>query len=107
MKDVAKLMETKTGVYVLEDGSGSMVIDNKTTVIGTFNLAPRSANLNTECIVIVNSKQNSEGVLKGMEIEFLPENYWETTLEFNPDSKVGNYKRLKTWTRKIIPKEIL
>jgi phosphatidylserine/phosphatidylglycerophosphate/cardiolipin synthase-like enzyme len=28
----------------------SMVIDGKITVIGTFNLDPRSANLNTECV---------------------------------------------------------
>jgi phosphatidylserine/phosphatidylglycerophosphate/cardiolipin synthase-like enzyme len=85
----------------------SMVIDNEITVIGTFNLDPRSANLNTECIVIVNSKKISEGVLKGMEEEFKPENSWETTLEYNPDSEVNKFKRLKTWTRKIIPKEIL
>ncbi|MGB5419226.1 phospholipase D family protein [Algibacter sp.] len=85
----------------------SMLIDGKTTVIGTFNLDPRSANLNTECIVVVDSKKVSEGVLKGMEIEFKPENSWETTLDFNPDSEVSNYKRLKTWTRKVIPKAIL
>jgi len=85
----------------------SMVIDNKITVIGTFNLDPRSANLNTECVVIVHSDKISRGVLKGMEEEFKPENSWETTLEYNPDSEVNNYKRLKTWTRKIIPKEIL
>ena len=85
----------------------SMVIDNKTTVVGTFNLDPRSANLNTECIVIVNSEKITEGVLKGMNEEFEPENSWETTLDFNPDSEVGNMKRIKTWTRKILPKSIL
>lgn len=85
----------------------SMVIDNKITVVGTFNLDPRSANLNTECIVIVRSKKVTEGVLAGMNIEFKPENAWQTTLKFNPDSKVSKIKRIKTWTRKIIPKEIL
>lgn len=85
----------------------SMVIDNQITVIGTFNLDPRSANLNTECIVIVNSDKIAKDVLQGMEEEFKPENSWETTLDFNPDSEVGNFKRIKTWTRKIIPKEIL
>ena len=85
----------------------SMVVDGKYTVIGTFNLDPRSANLNTECIVIVNSKEVSLGVLKGMEEEFKPGNSWETTTDFNPDDKVSNYKRLKTWTRKVIPKKIL
>lgn len=85
----------------------SMVVDNEITVIGTFNLDPRSANLNTECIVIVNSKKISKGVLKGMEEELKPENSWETTLEYNPDSEVSKFKRLKNWTRKILPKEIL
>ena len=85
----------------------SMVIDKQITVIGTFNLDPRSANLNTECIVIVRSDKITEGVLMGMEEEFKPENSWETTLEYNPDSEVSKFKRLKTWTRKLIPKEIL
>lgn len=85
----------------------SMVIDKKTSVIGTFNLDPRSAHLNTECIVVVQSDQIAAGVLAGMEEEFRPENAWETTLNFNPDSKVKKSKRFKTWTRKIIPKGIL
>ena len=85
----------------------SMVVDNKITVIGTFNLDPRSANLNTECIVVVHSEKVSKEVLKGMNKEFKPENSWKTTLDYNPDNEVNNYKRLKTWTRKIIPKNIL
>ena len=85
----------------------SMVIDGEITVIGTFNLDPRSANLNTECFVIVNSEKITKGVSEGMDIEFNPENSWETTLDYNPDSEVENYKRLKTWTRKILPKGIL
>ena len=85
----------------------SMVIDGKTTVIGTFNLDPRSANLNTECITVINSKEITKFVLEGMEEEFKPENSWHITLDYNPDSEVSNYKRLKTWTRKILPKDIL
>ena len=85
----------------------SMIIDNEIAVIGTFNLDPRSANLNTECIVIIHSKKIAKGVLKGMEEEFKAENSWETTLNYNPDSEVDNMKRIKTWTRKILPKEIL
>lgn len=87
--------------------SKSMVVDNEITVIGTFNLDPRSANLNTECLAIINDKRISEGVLKGMEIEFKPENSWQTTLDFNPDSEVKVGKRIKVWTRKIVPKKIL
>jgi len=85
----------------------SMVIDGEITVIGTFNLDPRSANLNTECLTIIHSKEISKGVLVGMEEEFKPENSWETTLESNPDSKVSTVRRVKSWTRKILPKDIL
>lgn len=85
----------------------SMVIDGKLTVIGTFNLDPRSANLNTECLFIIPSQRIADGVAQGMEIEFLPENSWHVTTNFNPDSIVPAGKRLKTWTRKILPKSIL
>jgi phosphatidylserine/phosphatidylglycerophosphate/cardiolipin synthase-like enzyme len=85
----------------------SMVIDGEITVIGTFNLDPRSANINTECVTIVRSEQIAKNVMIGFEEEFKPENAWETTLNFNPDSKVDTYKRIKTWTRKLLPKDIL
>ena len=85
----------------------SMIVDGKITVIGTFNLDPRSANLNTECVTIINSEKVAQDVLIGFEEEFKSENSWETTLEFNPDSKVKKLKRIKSWTRKILPKEIL
>ncbi len=85
----------------------TMVIDEKITVIGTFNLDPRSANLNTECVVIMHSNKIAKKVLKGINEEFKAENSWETTLEFNPDSKVKKVKRIKSWTRKILPKGIL
>lgn len=85
----------------------TMVVDGMTTVIGTFNLDPRSANLNTECVVVIRSEKIAAGVLRGMEVEFLPENSWEVTQAFNPDSEASKMKRLKTWTRKVVPKAIL
>jgi phosphatidylserine/phosphatidylglycerophosphate/cardiolipin synthase-like enzyme len=85
----------------------SMVIDGKITVIGTFNLDPRSANLNTECVTVIYSKQITQDVQKEMEEELKPENAWETTLTFNPDSKSTLKKNLKVKMMKIIPKGIL
>ena len=85
----------------------SMVIDGHITVIGTFNLDPRSANLNTECITVIRSDSIAAGVLAGMEVEFRPENAWETTLQWNPDAAAGRMKRFKAWTRRVVPKEIL
>jgi phosphatidylserine/phosphatidylglycerophosphate/cardiolipin synthase-like enzyme len=102
-----ELQETLAHKPIFGLHAKSMVIDAETTVIGTFNLDPRSANLNTECIVIVKSTKISAGVLSGMNEEFLPENSWETTLKYNPDNEVSKFKRLKTWTRRIIPNKIL
>ncbi len=85
----------------------SMVIDGITTVIGTFNLDPRSANLNTECVTIIHSEKISREVLNGMIEELKPENCWETTLIFNPDSQAGFKKNLKLPAMKLIPKSIL
>jgi hypothetical protein len=42
-----------------------------------------------------------------MQLEYLPENSWQTTTSFNPDSEVSKWKRLKTFTRKLVPKSIL
>lgn len=67
----------------------SMVIDGNTTVIGTFNLDPRSAYLNSECFAVISSPQIAGGVLKGMNEALLPENAWHTTLQFNPDKEAG------------------
>ncbi len=87
--------------------SKSMVVDGRIAVIGTFNLDPRSANLNTECIVVIHSPVVAGKLQKVINEEFRKENAWETTLNFNPDSEAGCWKRFKTWTRHIIPKSIL
>lgn len=113
--DAAERYRVMTGALQKEIGftpvfglhAKSMVIDGEIAVIGTFNLDPRSANLNTECVTIIRSKQIAAAVLQGMEEEFKPENSWETTLESNPDSNAGMMKRLKAWTKGIIPKSIL
>lgn len=85
----------------------TMVIDSLVTVIGTFNLDPRSANLNTECVAGIESRIIAKRVLEHLEEEFQPENAWETTLQSNPDSVAGRKKRIGSWMRKILPKDIL
>lgn len=85
----------------------TMVVDGEITVIGTFNLDPRSANLNTECITIIPSERISKNVLSNILENYKPENSWETTLDFNPDGEVAISKQIKTWTRKALPKGIL
>ena len=102
-----ELHKSKTHKPLFGLHAKTMVIDGKISVIGTFNADPRSANLNTECITVVKSKPLSEEILKGMETEYRAENSWKISLEFNPDNEVSNYKQIKTWTRKVLPKSIL
>jgi len=113
--DAAEQMEIMTGALqeTLEERpifglhAKSMVVDGNIAVIGTFNLDPRSANLNTECIAIIRSEKVAQQVLSQMEIDYKPENSWETTLDFNPDKEVGGMKRAGTFVRKVLPKNIL
>jgi phosphatidylserine/phosphatidylglycerophosphate/cardiolipin synthase-like enzyme len=84
-----------------------MVIDGEITVIGTFNLDPRSANLNTECITIIYSNKITADVEKEMEEDLKLENSWETTKSFNPDKEANLKKNIKVKAMKIIPKGIL
>jgi phosphatidylserine/phosphatidylglycerophosphate/cardiolipin synthase-like enzyme len=94
-----------TPVYGLH--SKTMIIDGYVTVIGTYNLDPRSANLNTECVAIVRSQAFAKNVMKYIEEEFRPENAWRITKDFNPDKEASFNKRVKVQSRKIIPKKVL
>lgn len=85
----------------------SMVIDKEIAVIGTFNLDPRSANLNTECIAVIYDSNIAGQLHRAMEEDRKPENAWNTTASFNPDSEAGRLKRFKAWFRGVVPKSIL
>jgi phosphatidylserine/phosphatidylglycerophosphate/cardiolipin synthase-like enzyme len=105
MSEVMDKKLTKPPVFALH--SKSMVIDDEITVIGTFNLDPRSANLNTESITVIPSKELSKDVKQGMIEEMLPENAWETTLDWNPDGEVSMLKQIRVKLRRIVPENIL
>ncbi len=85
----------------------SMVIDDRIAVIGTFNLDPRSANLNTECLVLVRDARMAKAVARAMAVDMQPENAWRTTATFNPDGEVALGKRFKVWLRRAVPKAVL
>ena len=85
----------------------TMVIDDKTTVIGTYNFDPRSANLNTENFVILSSKKIANSVKQGMLEEMAPENAWAISRQWNPDHQVDLVKQLKVKIRRLVPKSIL
>ncbi|HCW08433.1 MAG TPA: phospholipase D family protein, partial [Cytophagales bacterium] len=85
----------------------SMSIDGKVAVIGTFNLDPRSANLNTECIAVIRNQKVATDLLHAIQIDCQSENAWHVTLQENPDAQAGWLKRLKAWTKGVVPKRVL
>lgn len=87
--------------------SKTMIIDGKISVIGSYNLDPRSANYNTECIAIIRSPEFSKNLSEYVEKEYLPVNAWRITNQFNPDKEAGIKKRIKTSIKSIYPKKLL
>lgn len=85
----------------------SMVVDGRIVVIGTFNLDPRSANLNTECVAIMQSPPMAKQVEALMLEELAPENAWHTTSDWNPDGEAGGWKQFQCWLRGVVPAAVL
>ena len=81
----------------------SMVIDDQVIYIGTFNLDPRSTNLNTEVGVLIDNHELARQLTDSIERDIRPENSWRTTSDFNPDSEVGRGKRFLAWITRILP----
>ena len=82
----------------------SMVIDNRITYVGTFNLDPRSANLNTEVGVVIDdpviAQQVGESILRDM----APENSWIAS-NSDQQQEVGFIKRMKVFFWGLLPLE--
>jgi phosphatidylserine/phosphatidylglycerophosphate/cardiolipin synthase-like enzyme len=81
----------------------SMVVDGKISVVGSFNLDPRSANLNTESITVIHSKDVAAHLLERMETEMAPENAWQHTQDFTPDKKHRFFGAFKSSWPKLYP----
>lgn len=80
----------------------TMVVDSATTFIGTFNLDPRSQNLNTEVGVIVRDAALARSVESAIEADMLPENSWNAATD-EPDSQVSFFKRSRIRFWQLMP----
>lgn len=87
--------------------SKTMVVDGEIAVVGTFNLDPRSTNLNTECLTIMRSFKLANILRKTLLVDMEPQNAWRVTETMNPDSTCNVWRRLKAKSRRVIPKKIL
>jgi putative cardiolipin synthase len=85
----------------------SMVIDDETIFIGTFNLDPRSANLNTEVGVLIDSEDLARQLTENIERDLRPDNSWRTTYDYCPDFEVNRAKRIELGLINLLPIEAL
>ncbi|MET0068244.1 MAG: phospholipase D family protein [Candidatus Thiodiazotropha sp.] len=79
----------------------SLVVDDQLTYIGTFNLDPRSANLNTEVGLVIQDQWIARQVSAAIVEDMAPENSW--TAGSDADQGVGAWKRLKARLWSLLP----
>ena len=80
----------------------TVVVDSSKVYIGTFNLDPRSVNLNTETGVIIDNNVLAKQVEAAIDEDMLPQNSWNI-LNDNPDSHTSVIKRGKTLFWQLMP----
>lgn len=80
----------------------TMVIDSETVFVGTFNMDPRSANLNTEVGILMVNRQLAQQVEGAILTDMEPENSWRTGVD-DPDQYASWGKRLKINFWRIFP----
>lgn len=85
----------------------TIVVDDEITVIGSYNLDPRSANLNAECMAVVRSEELAAEVTKAILAQCQPQNAWKITRDFNPDKKAGLSKRIRCFFGHLVPKSLM
>ncbi len=75
----------------------TLVIDGRTLFVGTFNLDPRSSNLNTEVGLLVTDPSLAGQVERSIERDMIPENSWNAA--DNPDrfAPLSKRSRVKFW----------
>lgn len=88
------VVERKTAMPVFALHAKTMVVDSKIVYIGTFNLDPRSENLNTEVGVVVQNEGLARTVEASIETDMLPRNSWSAAKD-DPDQYVPLAKRSK------------
>ena len=80
----------------------TMVVDSKVVFIGTFNLDPRSENLNTEAGVIIHNEVLAREVEAAIETDMKAGSSWSAARD-HPDQYAGASKRHKVRFWQLLP----
>jgi putative cardiolipin synthase len=92
----------RSGSPVFALHAKTLVVDRSSTFIGTYNLDPRSENLNTEVGVIINDPVQAQRVAAAIETDMRPENSWNPAID-DPDDAAGWRKRMKVRFWQMMP----
>jgi putative cardiolipin synthase len=84
----------------------TLVVDSARVFIGTFNLDPRSMNLNTESGIYLEDGRIAGEVEAAIRADMAPENSWEASKETG-DSHAPFWRRVKAWFWGLLPIEAL
>ncbi len=80
----------------------TLVVDSSTVFIGTFNLDPRSQNLNTEVGVVIRDEALARAVEAAIEKDIAPARSWSAARD-DPDQYVSLAKRAKVRVLQWLP----
>ena len=80
----------------------TLVVDSQVAYIGTYNLDPRSENLNTEVGVVVHDAALARAVRATIETDMAPANSWNPATD-DPDQYVSLAKRSKVRFWQLMP----
>lgn len=97
------VLKDKQPVFAIH--AKTMVIDSRIVYIGTYNLDPRSQNLNTEVGIIVDNETLAKFVQERIAIDMQPGNSWKAS--DNPDKHAAFAKRVKVRFWQFMPIEPL
>lgn len=92
--------QDKSPIFALH--AKTLVVDTQVVYIGTFNLDPRSENLNTEVGVIIRNKDLARAVEASIETDMRPGNSWNATTD-KPDQYASFGKRSKAQFWQLMP----
>jgi putative cardiolipin synthase len=80
----------------------TLVVDRRVAFVGTYNLDPRSENLNTEVGVVIHDAQQAAAVADAIATDMLPGNSWNAATD-DPDRYASTVKWLRAWLTSWLP----
>jgi putative cardiolipin synthase len=102
---MARYSAQRATVPVFAVHAKTLVVDRRVVYVGTYNLDPRSENLNTEVGVVIYDAAQAAAVAAAIDTDMLPANSWSATED--PDQFAPFAKRARVWFLSWLPLEPL